>query len=165
MWGKEKTAHRQRQIQTSSEHSLLLSNGSSQVCLHFLHPQCDKMILSHLQDVSGSRGEWVEGEEGDEEGGEGLEGAPSASSLASEQLEESLSAASLAEVGSDWQLAVDSLTSSMDSSVGIHQSSLPSLNATQPAPPPPPPSNQLATGPEEEQVTGQLVTQLALLVC
>ena len=150
IWGKEKTAHRQRQMQASSEHSALLSNGSSQV-LYVLHSSTPHIMwLSHAQDVDESRGEWVVGEDGGEGEGEGLEGAASASSLASEQLEESLSAASLAEVGSDWQLAVDSLTSSMDSSVGVHQS-LPSLSA----PPPPPPSNQLAAGTEEEQVTGQ----------
>ena len=97
-------------------------------------------MLSSWQSARGSRGEWEESH--------GLEGATSASSLASEQLE-SLSAASLPEVvGSEWQLAVDSLTSSMDSSVGP---SLPSLSA---APPPPPSSDQLAD-PEGEQVTGQ----------
>ena len=93
----------------------------------------------------GSRGEWAE-----EGGDQGLEGGPSASSLVSERLEESLSAASLAEVGSDWQLAVDSLTSSMDSSVSIQPPSLPSLSA-----PPPPPSSSDQQAAEEEQVTGE----------
>lgn len=81
---------------------------------------------------------------------EGVQGlTTSASSLASEQLEESLSAASLAEVGSDWQLAVDSLTSSMDSSVGVQPLSLPSLSSSRPP-------DQLAVDvEEEEQVTGQ----------
>lgn len=76
-----------------------------------------------------------------------LEGATSASSLASEQLEESLSAASLPEVGSDWQLAVDSLTSSMDSSVSMQPPSLPTGQ-----PPPQSSSDQLAGS--EDQVTG-----------
>ena len=89
-------------------------------------------------------GEWEVGEEAQGR-------AASASSLAaSEQLEESLSAASLAEGGSDWQLAVDSLTSSMDSSVSLQPPSLPSLSAAQP---PPPSSNQRAT--EEDQLTGE----------
>ena len=79
--------------------------------------------------------------------------AASASSLAaSEQLEESLSAASLAEGGSDWQLAVDSLTSSMDSSVGLQPPSLPSLSAAQPPPPPPSSSNQRGT--DDSDLTG-----------
>ena len=75
--------------------------------------------------------------------------AASASSLASGQLEESSSAASLAEVGSDWQLAVDSLTSSMDSSVGV---SLPSLSSS--SRPHPSDTQQLPADEEEEQVTG-----------
>ena len=78
--------------------------------------------------------------------------ATSASSLASEQLEESLSAASLGEVGSDWQLAVDSLTSSMDSSVGTQPLSL--SGAARPSLPPP--SDQLEEEEGEQQLTGQL---------
>ena len=100
----------------------------------------------------GRGGEWAEGDVGGAGG--------SASSLASEQLEESLSVASLAEVGSDWQLAVDSLTSSMDSSVGVHPLSLPNLSSA-PRPPPPPPPDQPAE--EDQQLTGQLPTTLSKL--
>ena len=106
------------------------------------------MFISLQGTSDGRGGEWAEGDVGGAGG--------SASSLASEQLEESLSVASLAEVGSDWQLAVDSLTSSMDSSVGVHPLSLPNLSSAPRPPPPPPPPDQPAE--EDQQLTGQLPT-------
>lgn len=99
---------------------------------------------------------------------EGEVGSSHGLTASASSLEESLSAGSLAEVGSDWQLAVDSLTSSMDSSVGLqHSPPLPSLSTT----PRPPPSSSLQRlapdGDDEEQLTaGQCETGfLLMLLC
>ena len=73
-------------------------------------------------------------------------------------MEESLSTASLVEGGNDWQLAVDSLTSSMDSSVSLQPPSLPGLTTAPQSSAPS--SNQRTT--EEDQLTGQLSLSLSL---
>ena len=158
VWGREMVARRQRQLQASSEPSGVMtsdSNHSNQVG-HSSSSSSDLLSLS-LPHQSEPSGQWTV-VEGSGEHTQTLEGATSASSLASEQLEESLSAASLPEVGSDWQLAVDSLTSSMDSSVSMQPPSLPTGQ-------PPPQSSSDQQAGSEDQVTGESQVMQRVMCC